>query len=333
MDYFNKNKLDWRISQCCQFHDAKLLKLYNPGTVTRTYALAAGGRKKVQEKALSNLDKLYSALVNYFAKQPINLRSFRISSYLLPCYTVPECVPWYSEIEPQVKAKLKRIGDAAKMHSIRLSTHPAQYTVLASNKADVVANSISDLEYHSLFGLYAELPPGDFVVNIHLQGLYNGTRKQGIDRFATNFAYLSDYAKASLSVENEDKPKSGYDIDSVLELCSRINTRACFDIHHYECMNNAGYPLITDNIFVDAISTWGNHRPLFHVSHSKLNSSRQNEHSDILHDQDRLEKIVPMLHYADFDIEAKYKEQAVQAAYKFILEEQEYSGEPIIKEI
>ena len=39
MEYFNKQSTDWRIAQCCQWHDKALAKRYNMGTTTKTYAL------------------------------------------------------------------------------------------------------------------------------------------------------------------------------------------------------------------------------------------------------------------------------------------------------
>ena len=54
MEYFNQKQTDWRISQCCQFHDNKLAKRYNLGTTTKTYALKEGGKDRVQNKALDN---------------------------------------------------------------------------------------------------------------------------------------------------------------------------------------------------------------------------------------------------------------------------------------
>ena len=38
---------------------------------------------------------------------------------------------------------------------------------------------------------------------------------------------------------------------------------------------------------------------------------------------------VPMLQYADFDIEAKHKEIAVKGFYDFIKKEEEFAGESI----
>lgn len=332
-EYFNSTSEDWRISQCCQFFDPKLVKIYNVGTTTKTTALAAGGKEKLQQKALANLDKLYKT-IEYFSTQPKNLRSFRISSTLLPCYTVPETKIWYSEIEPQLKLKFKKVGDLAKRAEIRLSTHPGQYTVLASNNSEVVQNSIEDIEYHSLFGKWMDIPAEQFVVNIHLSGVYGGTREAGISRFASNFQYLSDYAQQCLAVENEDKPNS-YDIEHILTLTTRIPTRATLDIHHYDCWGRKQrpYPSATSDFFVESVKSWKHIRPLFHVSQTRqengVDVAKMLEHSEILHDLDKLSELVPMLEWADFDIEAKNKEVAVHHAYNFILEEQMYAGEQI----
>jgi UV DNA damage endonuclease len=333
-EFFNKTSRSWRISQCCQFSDPKLVKLYNVGTTTKTTALGPNGKQKVQEKALANLDKLYKTLSEYFAKQPVNLRSFRISTTLLPVYTVEEAKPWYQEIDEKIQLKLKRIGDVAKANEIRLSMHPGQYTVLASNNTEVVKNSIQDIEYHSMLGKYMGIPANDFVVNIHLQGVYKGTRDEGIARFVAHYPYLSDYAQQCLAVENEDKP-NGYDICHVLELISKIPTRATFDIHHYDCWGKKQRPYPSVNLpeFKDAVSTWKNVRPLFHVSNTRqengIDVSKALEHSEMLHDLDRLAIMTPMLQYADFDVEAKNKEIAVNHAYRFFKEEEMYSGEPL----
>ena len=353
MSYFNNKQTDWRISQCCQWHDTKLSKRYNPGTTTKTYALKAGGKEKVQGKAIENARKLLDALSTYFSEQPVNLRSFRISSELFPCYTLDFTADWYAEIWPTLSSIMERAGQQAKLHGIRLSTHPGQFTVLGSNNSEVVANSIKDLEYHALYGKLMQLAPEDFVMNIHLQGLYGGKHSDGISRFATNFQYLSDYAQRCLAVENEDKP-NGYDIEHVLTLCSKIPTRATLDTHHYACHRmtetekvNTGTKTVnrkvrdvshishTSDFFKEAVQTWKSVRPLFHVSQSfhPDNSDywmKPNAHCEVFWDEELMSRHVPMLEFADFDIEAKNKEQAVQHFYSFIKTEEMYAGEPVI---
>jgi UV damage endonuclease UvdE len=353
-EYFNSQKDEWRISQCCQFFNPKLVKQFNFGTTTKTYALKEGGREKVQSKALENCDKLYRIITEYFAHQPINLRSFRISTTAFPCYTLDFTQPWYDEIREQLQGKLARAGEAARKHQVRLSVHPGQYTVLASPREEVVKNSIADLEYHALLGQYMNIPAREFTINIHLQGLYGGKHSDGIARFASNYQYLSDYTQQALAVENEDKP-NGYDIAHVIDLCSKIPTRATLDTHHYAChrmtqteklMNSKGEKVnhkirdvkhITheDELFQEAVKTWKHIRPLFHTSHpfpeeNEAYWMKPNAHAETLWDEELLALTVPMLEYADFDIEAKNKEIAVNKFYEYIKEEESYAGEPLI---
>jgi len=353
--YFNQTTTDWRISQCCQFHDKALAKKFNFGTTTKTYALKDGGKERVQGKALYNVSRLYHILNDYFSKQPRNLRSFRISSDLFPCYTLDFTEDWYKEIWDRISETLKACGDIAKEHEIRLSVHPGQYTVLASDKTTVVDNSIKDLEYHALYGILMGIPAEDFSMNIHLQGLYGGKHIDGIKRFATHFPYLSDYAQACLTVENEDKP-NGYDIEHTLELAKRIPTRTCLDIHHYAChrmrsnekiKNSQGKVVnrkirdevrhisVNDDYFKEAVKTWGKVRPLFHKSQSFPMENedywmKPNAHSDMYHDEELMSNAIPMLEYADFEIEAKHKEIAVNHFYNFIKEEEAMCGEQLL---
>lgn len=350
MEYYNTTSKDWRISQCCQFFDAKLAKRYNFGTTTKTYALKAGGKEKVQSKAIENCRKLLDVLSTYFPTQPRNLRSFRISSEIFPCYTLDFTRDWYAEIWDTVSNILEQAGKQAKLHEVRLSVHPGQFTVLGSNDAGVVENSIKDLEYHALYGKLMNIPPKEFVMNIHLQGLYGGKHEDGIKRFATNFHYLSDYAQQCLAVENEDKP-NGYDIEHTIALAQRIPTRCTLDTHHYAChrmtdtekvklgektvnrkVRSVEHITHTSDFFKEAVKTWKDIRPLFHKSQSFHPDNQEywmkpNAHSEVFWDEELMANHVPMLEYADFDVEAKNKEVAVQDFYSFIKQEEQYAGE------
>jgi UV DNA damage endonuclease len=353
MEYYNKTQTDWRLSQCCQFHDTKLAKRYNFGATTKTYALKEGGKAKVQTKAIENCRKLLDILSTHFPTQPRNLRSFRISSELFPCYTLDFTREWYAEIWDTLSNILERAGQEAIKHEVRLSVHPGQFTVLGSNNAEVVTNSIADLEYHAEYGKLMRIPAQDFVMNIHLQGLYGGKHEDGIKRFATNFHHLSDYAQQCLAVENEDKP-NGYDIAHTLELAQRIPIRCTLDTHHYACHRmtqtnrvNLGDKTVnrkvrdvtpithTSDFFKEAVKTWKANRPLFHVSQSFHPDNQEywmkpNAHSETFWDEELMAIHVPMLQYADFDIEAKHKEIAVQGFYSFIKEEEQYAGEKLL---
>ena len=119
MEYFNQKQADWRISQCCQWHDKALAKRYNFGTTTKTYALKADGKQRVQTKAIENCKKLLDIVTTYFPTQPHNLRSFRISSELFPCYTLDFTREWYAEIWEEIETILAQAGEAARRHAIR----------------------------------------------------------------------------------------------------------------------------------------------------------------------------------------------------------------------
>jgi len=56
---------------------------------------------------------------------------------------------------------------------------------------------------------------------------------------------------------------------------------------------------------------------------------KPNAHVGEFWDEELMAAHVPMLQYADFDIEAKHKEIAVQGFYDFIKKEEEFAGETI----
>jgi UV DNA damage endonuclease len=82
---------------------------------------------------------------------------------MFPCYTLDFTRDWYAEIMPDIADILAEAGAVAKLHNIRLSVHPGQFTVLGSNNADVVTKSVEDLEYHALYGKLMNIPANDLL--------------------------------------------------------------------------------------------------------------------------------------------------------------------------
>jgi hypothetical protein len=54
-----------------------------------------------------------------------------------------------------------------------------------------------------------------------------------------------------------------------------------------------------------------------------------NAHSDVFWDEEHMSRHVPMLQYADFDVEAKNKEVAVDGFYNYIMAESDFAGEQL----
>lgn len=323
--YWLSEKPTYRLATCCMFDKPPLDKM-NMGTTTKTSALS--NSRKPLDKAIYNANKLLEQLT-YLSTQPEELRYWKISSEIFPCYTVKEINPYYAEIEETLRDILGRAGKLAISSRIRLSSHPGQFTVLGSNRADVVTNSIEDLHYHAQIFKWMGIPAREAIINIHLQGLYGGKHIDGINRFATNYQYLDDYTQKALTVENEDKP-NGYDIEHTLELASKIPIRCMLDVHHYYCHRKGeSYITHTHPYFKEFLKTWYPIRPAMHKSQSKIGSSRMNEHSDEFHDEFFSSIAVPMLEYTDIECELKNKWTGVQNFYKYVKEEEELIGESL----
>lgn len=305
-----------KLGTCCMF-DAPPLDAMNMGTCTLTSANKDA--TNATNKAISNATRLVEMLT-FLSTQPKDLRYFRISSELFPCYTAPGMAKHYKKVMPVLQTILDRAGLIAKSAEIRLSTHPAQFTVLASKDKSVVKKSIADIEYHALFFEMMNIPATHGIVNIHLQGRYGDPdHMPGIKRFATNFTYLNDYAQAILTVENEDKP-NGYDIVHTLELAQLIPIRTMFDAHHYCCYRKDLASMLdpTSDIFKAHLATWKDVRPAMHASQSG-NPKRMLEHSASFDDRAVADKIAAYLPFADIECEVKNKWTAVTDFYQYLL--------------
>ncbi len=228
---------------------------------------------------------------------------FRMSSDMIPWGNTIELetLPHFKEIS---KA-LKRAGDFAKFHSIRLTMHPGPFTTLSSPTRSVVESAIKDLELHGkvmdLMGL-SRSPYNK--INIHMGGTH-GNKKECLDRFVENFKALSNAVKSRLTVENDDK-ESLYTVKDLMFLHERIKIPIVFDYHHHKCQKD---PMSEEFALRLAVSTWPKGiKPVVHYSESKAlhesdNNIKVQAHSDYI-------TSLPDTYGIDVDcmIEAKSKE-------------------------
>ena len=122
-----------------------------------------------------------------------DIRFFRMSS---------DIFPWASEYDleqlPDFNAiadTLRRCGDFATQHGIRLTTHPGPYNKLCSSDERIINNTVKDLNHHAevmdLMGLSAT-PYNK--INIHVGATY-GDKPAAGEVFCRNFDRLSDTCK------------------------------------------------------------------------------------------------------------------------------------------
>jgi UV DNA damage endonuclease len=212
----------------------------------------------IYEISVTNLNQLYLTL-EQLATLPEPLRMMRIGSDLLPLYTVPEATPLFEAFLPELYPLFARCGELARAHQIRLSFHPGQYTVLASDNSDVVTRALQDVEYHALCACLMGYGKSfqDFKINIHMNG------KAGFDGFKRSFGLLSPEARLMLTVENDEISCSLDDVLQAAALCPVV-----LDIHHHWVKENA-FIQPDDARIAPVIASWRGVRPVLHYSISQ----------------------------------------------------------------
>jgi len=261
------------------------------------------GLDYVSELALLNARDIIKIL-EWNRQHKINF--FRLSSAL---------IPWGDSIDitqlkdyKEIKSELKKAGDFAKFHNIRITTHPGPFNVLVSPKESVVEKTIADLELHGkIFDMMGLSKTPYNKINIHCNGVY-GDKTAAMDRFIKNFKRLSKSVQKRLTIENDDKA-SMYSVRDLMYIHNAIGTPIVFDYHHHQfCTGD----LTEEQALKLAATTWPEGiTPVVHYSESKA-----------LHENNKKEKpqahslyinSLPNTYELDVDImvEAKAKELAI----------------------
>lgn len=190
---------------------------------TRKFLIKNFNEENFKKAAAQNIEDLISIL-EYNVKNNIYL--FRISSDIIPfgSHKINQ-INWQKEY----KNILRDVGNYINKNNIRVSMHPGQYTVLNSNREDVVLNSIRDLEYHCSFLDSLEI---DYHhrIELHVGGIY-GDKSAAMQRFIDNFRLLTSSLSKRLTIENDDK---SYTIEDVLMASEALSIPAIFDNLHNE---------------------------------------------------------------------------------------------------
>lgn len=217
-------------------------------------------RAKLWGLLVHNLDAFYRQL-KWVALRPPAQSMFRITSDLLPAYTHDDYMPFYfqPDVVHKLESHLSMCGEFARLHDIRLSFHPGQFCVLASENPGVVENSITEFEYHCDLIRYMGYGQKfqDFKCNVHVGG------KLGPAGIKAAMRRLSPEARNCLTIENAEFT---WGLDASLEL---VDTCALvLDIHHH-WINSGEYIEPTDPRFKLVCDSWRGVRPVVHYSVSR----------------------------------------------------------------
>lgn len=254
---------------------------------------------------------------------------YRISSNIFPILTHPEfdynlySVPQYQNIM-MVFEQIKEfnLDTSTFLNKVRLSCHPDQFNVLASNDENAIKRTIIELNYHGwlmdMLGCSRSyLNP----INIHVN-CSKGDIEEIVMRFMTTYDNLHESVSSRLVVENEDK--GIWSVENLYRyFYSFYNIPITFDNLHHKC--NPGN--INEQKAIElCASTWGKYRSLFHYSESDPSNKNKRAHADFPTD-------IPPSDEYDWEIELKEKDKAIRYLYLIDLQrEAERKGEYITKE-
>ena len=279
-----------------------------------------------------NTDALIN-LIRYVSWLPENQRMLRISSDILPLYTHPDWEYFYnqSDVRHHVESRLMLAGEIADREDIRLSMHPGQFTVLASDNPGIVENSIREFEYHAdivrMMGYGRSFM--DFKINVHISG------RNGPDGIRAILPRLSAEARNCITIENDE---NSWGLDSSLELAKDL--ALVLDIHHH-WIRDEEYIQPTDDRFKRVIDSWRGVRPTIHYSLSReenigdavwpdllpdikgllklgFKKSKLRAHSNMMWNNACNDWALTFLPYADIMVEAKHKNLASEQLSKGI---------------
>ena len=239
-------------------------KKYNTGSTTVAW-LNRQTKDVACEKLWSLMEQNIAAchiLVERVGALDENVRMVRLSSDILPVYTEPTW-SWFWR-RPDVRTYCERafglLGSVARQRDVRLSFHPGQFTVLASDNPDIVTRSIEEFEYHVDMARWMGYGKTfqDFKINVHIAG------RLGPDGIRAALARMTPEARNTLTIENDEMT---WGIEDSLELVN--DCALVLDIHHH-WVKTGEYIEPSDDRFKKIVDSWrGARRPVIHYSVSR----------------------------------------------------------------
>jgi UV DNA damage endonuclease len=200
-------------------------------------------------------------LVERVGSLPLEQRMVRLSSDILPAFTEPTWRSFWQRTDVQARAEwlFRQVGDSARLLNVRLSFHPGQFCVLASESDDIVERSIEEFEYHATMAAWMGFARQfqDYKINVHISG------RRGPAGIRAVYSRLSPEARKCITIENEEIT---YGLDDCVQLCDVVPI--VLDIHHH-FIHSGEYIKASDPRIQAVINSWRGVRPVFHYSQSR----------------------------------------------------------------
>ena len=238
-------------------------KIYNTGSTTVAWLNRQTrdvAEQKLWDLMVQNISSI-ERLVERVGQLNENLRMVRLSSDILPVYTESTWCGYWRRPDVRLYAEraFARVGALARERDVRLSFHPGQFTVLASDNDDIVNRSIEEFEYHAdmirWMGYGQKFQ--DFKCNVHIAG------RRGAQGIRDVYGRLSPEARNTLTIENEEMKHGLVDCLELYDLVPIV-----LDIHHH-WVREGEYIRRDDPRVAKVIESWRGVRPACHYSVSR----------------------------------------------------------------
>jgi UV DNA damage repair endonuclease len=277
----------------------------------------------------------YKRLIEYVGSLPPELRMVRLGSDVLPVYTQHEWSYYWQrpDVVQYAEREFAKVGETARALDVRLSMHPGQFTVLASDNPEIVDRSIEEFEYHTDVIRYMGYGKTfqDFKCNVHISG------RQGPAGIKAALKRLSPEARNCITIENDENK---WGLEHTLELADDL--ALVLDIHHHWCNTRGEYIQPDDDRINRIIDSWRGVRPAMHYSVSRedllpghsetekpdfaaleeqgFKKGKLRAHSDYMWNSAVNDWALSHLEWGDIMVESKCKNLASIALYKYNME-------------
>jgi len=237
---------------------------FNTGGTTHAWAKRQKSQQVVEDKLIEvakrNITNTHNLVKRVASLEP-GLRMVRLTSDMLSFYTLDEYKPFWQrqDVRDSLERWFAPIGETARANDVRLSFHPDQFVVLASDRPEVVNKSIEEFEYHVDMARWMGYGKQfqDIKINVHISG------RQGPAGIKSALGRLSPEARNSITIENDE---ISWGIESSLELAGHLGL--VLDIHHH-WIKTGEYIQPNDDRIKRVIDSWRGVRPAIHFSTSR----------------------------------------------------------------
>ncbi len=267
-------------------------------TAARTFKLSSYSDARLIETVEENLTALESYLA-WNAAHDIGF--FRISSDTIPFASHPVMtVDWQRHFADRLAA----IGVFIAAHRMRIGVHPGQYTLLNSDRPDVIERSIAELVYHAelleLMGL-----DHTHKIQIHVGGVY-GDKATASARFVETYTRLPDAVRQRLVIENDERQ---YSLADAMRIHAATGIPVLLDVLHHRLFDTG--ESLAEALDL-AIPTWNGHGPPM-IDYSSQHPDRQRGAHAMSIDLDDFLPVAAAIGDRDADVMLEIKDKEVSA--------------------